>query len=91
MLCVVTNMEDPMKTFEEDNMPEDLDEKESKSILKKKIIELPLTRYMDREEQIKENPNKIYGVVFEQCTPSIQSLMKGVPDYKNKSKDFDCF
>ena len=80
-----------MKTFEEDNMPEDLDEKESKSILKKKIIELPLTRYMDREEQIKENPNKIYGVVFEQCTPSIQSLMKGVPDYKNKSKDFDCF
>ena len=29
-------------------------------------------------------------VVFEQCTPSLQSVMKGVPEYEKKSKDCDC-
>ena len=31
--------------------------------------------------------NKIYVVVFGQCTPSLQSVMKVVPDYEKKSKD----
>ena len=53
-MCVVTYTEDPMKTFEEKNMPGDLYEEESKSILKKKRIELALTRYMDREEKLNE-------------------------------------
>ena len=34
--------------------------------------------------------NKIYGIVFGQGTPSLQSVMKGVPDYENKSKDCEC-
>ena len=49
MLCVVTNMEDPKKTTEEKNMLGDLDEEESKFILEKKILELTLTSYVDRE------------------------------------------
>ena len=34
VLCVVTDTEDPMKCFEEDKTPKDLDEYEAKSILK---------------------------------------------------------
>ena len=52
-MCVVTDMEGAIKMFEEDNMPRDLDENESKSILNNKRLELALTRYMDREEQTK--------------------------------------
>ena len=52
VLCVVTYMEDMIKTFEEENMPEDLDKEEEKSILKKKILQLALTRYMDRLEKL---------------------------------------
>ena len=47
--CVITDMEDLMKTFEGGNMPECLDEEGVKTILKKKIIELTLMRYMDRK------------------------------------------
>ena len=44
---------------------------------------------MDREEKIKEKMNKIYGIVFRQCTLSLQSGLKGVSDYEKKSKDCD--
>ena len=34
--------------------------------------------------------NKIYGIVFGQFTPSLQSVMKGFFDYENKSNYCDC-
>ena len=43
-MCVVMGMEDPMKMFEDDNMPKDLVEGESKFIMKKKRLELTQTR-----------------------------------------------
>ena len=49
VLCVVTDMEEPMKTFVENNTPEDLDEEEAKHIPDNNKLELALTRYMDRE------------------------------------------
>ena len=33
--------------------------------------------------------NNIHGILLGQCTPSLQSVMKEVPDYENKSKDCD--
>ena len=51
VLCVVRDMEDPMKIFKEENIPEDLYEKEAKSSLKNKILELALIRYIDKEEK----------------------------------------
>ena len=44
---------------------------------------------MDTEEKIIENMNKIYGIVFEQCTPIIQSVFKGIPNYEKKSTGCD--
>ena len=67
-------MENTMKTFEEDNMLKYLDEDEANSILKKKKLELSLARYMDKEDKVKININKIMGLyldsvprVFNQC------------------------
>ena len=48
VIYVVTDMDYPMETFEEDNMPKYLDKDESKYILKNKRLELALMRYMDR-------------------------------------------
>ena len=66
-------------------MPNDLDEEESKNILEMKVLELALPRYMDREDKIKEIKKIIYGLVFLQCTLSIQSALntccKGWLDY----------
>ena len=30
--------------------------------------------------------NKICGIVFGKCSPSLQSVIKGVPEYEKKSK-----
>ena len=46
-------MEDPMKTIEDKYMSENLYEEEEKFITNKKILELELTRYMDREGEKK--------------------------------------
>ena len=53
LMCVVTYIDGPMKTFEEDKIIKDLDEGESKNILKKKRLELTLMVYIDREDKIK--------------------------------------
>ena len=64
-----------MKKIEGVKMPNDLDEEESKNILEMKVLELALPRYMDREDKIKEIKKIIYGLVFLQCTLSIQSAL----------------
>ena len=43
---------------------------------------------MDREYKINENMNKIYGLIFGECTKSLQLVFKGDPDYEKKSKDW---
>ena len=49
VIYFVTYIDGTMKTFEEENIPKDLDEDESKSILNNKILQLALTRCMDIE------------------------------------------
>ena len=48
VLCVLIDMEDMMKQIEDNNILGYLYEEESNFIPKKKILELSLTRYMDR-------------------------------------------
>ena len=38
LMCMLTHMEDTMKTFEGEKIPGYLDEEEAKSIVKKKIL-----------------------------------------------------
>ena len=33
--------------------------------------------------------NKVYGIVFGQCTLILQSVLKGVPEHEKKSEDCD--
>ena len=51
-MCLVTDMKNPTKTFEDNNIPGNLDEEAEKSIPENKILDLALTRYMDREEKL---------------------------------------
>ena len=69
-------------------MPKYLCKYEAKAILKNKRLYLELTIYRERLEKIKENMSKVYGIVFVQCTPSLQSVLKRVPNNDKKSKDF---
>ena len=51
--------------------------------------EIRVNKYIDREEVLTENSNKLYVIVIGKCTPPLRSKIKGDADYGKKSSDFD--
>ena len=43
-----------------------------------------------RRSVAKQNKTKLYGVIWGQCSPALQSELMGEPDFKEKSSAFDC-
>ena len=62
-------------------------EEESKT--KMKMLEMQVKKYIDREEVLAENANKLYCIVIGQCTPPLRSTIKGDAEYGRKSTNFD--
>ena len=54
-----------------------------------KMWEIRVKKYMDREEVLTENANKLYGIVIRQCTPPLRSTIKHDVEYGIKSSDLD--
>ena len=86
---IITDMNDPVTNFECKHMPDDLTEKEEESKIKMKMWKMRVKRYMDREEILIDNTNKLHGIVIGQCTPPLRSTIKGDAEYEKKSSDFD--
>ena len=86
LMCVVTYMEDTMKTIEQENMPKYLYKMNPSPYWERKGKSQHLQDTWIENDKIEENMNKIYGVVLAQCTPSLQSVLKRVPGNENKSK-----
>ena len=51
--------------------------------------EMRVKRYMDQEDILIYDTNKLYGIVIVQCTSPLRSTIKGDAEYKTKSSDFD--
>ena len=59
---MVTNLKDPFPNFETKHMPQDLTTTKEGSKMKMKMWEMRVKKYMDREEVLTENANKLYGI-----------------------------
>ena len=44
--------------------------------------EMRVKKYIDRDEVLTLNANKLYGIVIGQCTPPLTSKIKGDTEYK---------
>ena len=86
---MVKNLKDPFPNFETKHMPKDLTATEEGSKMKMKMWEMRVKKYMDREEVLTENVNKLYGIVIGQCTPPLRSTIKHDAEYGIKSSAFD--
>ena len=73
-------MEDPKASFDTNNEPKDLIEAEAKSEIKKSILDTIVSKY-ERGARLVSNMNKIYGIIWGQCTPGPQSVL-------NRNNDF---
>ena len=86
---MVTDLNDPFPNFENKHMPRELTKTEEESKMKMKMWEMRVKTYIDREEVLEENANKLYGIVIGQCTPPLRLTIKGDAEYGKTSSDFD--
>jgi len=82
-------LEDSFKDFARKYAPEDLPEDEEVRTIKLKIWEMRVKRYLDQEEILQENVNKLHGLMIGQCMPALHSTIKADNEYEEKSKKFD--
>ena len=54
-----------------------------------KMWEMKVKRFLDKEETLQSNVNKICGLVIGQFTSSLKSTIKGDKTYEKNSKAFD--
>ena len=57
--------------------------------VEKMMLETKIKAYVAQEEQLRNNINKLYAVVWGQCTSSLQAVLKGNDEYEVKHKKRD--
>ena len=86
---MITNIVDPVSDFETKNAPEDPSVEDQESMFKMKLWELKAKNYLEKEETIQQNVNKLYAIIIGQCSPVLKSVLKADGDYTQKSNEFD--
>ena len=64
VMYITMDLEDSTSVFESKHIPKDLTEEEEKKTSKHKMLEMRLTTFLDREEVMAENINKIYALAI---------------------------
>ena len=57
--------------------------------VEKMMLDTKIKAFVAQEEQLKNNINKVYAVVWGQCTSSLQAVLKGNGDFELKHKKRD--
>ena len=89
IIILITDFKDPNNGFESKYLPTDLTTEEEKRQSAVKKWEIKYRRFLDREETLRENINKLYALIMGQCTTALRSVIKGDSDFESKSRDFD--
>ena len=70
-------MEYSKASLDAKNEPKYLDETEANYEVQKAILAARVRQYIERWARLVSNMNKIYCIIWGQCTPGIQSVLKG--------------
>ena len=84
--AVFKKLQDPMREFEAKHMPSAI---EDPNDIQKEIQKERVKQYVAREMLLKSNMVKVYGLVWGQCSAALQSYVKGLDSYEEKSDVFD--
>ena len=84
----VRRMEDPFLNFETKHKPTSLTTQEP-SFDDKMLQQERLKAYVLRENQLKDNIIKVYGLLWRQCSSALQAVIKGNEEFKLKSSSHD--
>ena len=84
----VGNLEDPLENFEAIHKPQPLKVLEP-SFDEKMLQQERLKAYVSRENKLKDNKIKVYGLTWRQCSSALQAVVKGNEEFKVKSSSHD--
>ena len=74
---------------EEDDLDSDDDYLDPDDIVERMLLETKVKTFVAQEENLKNNMNKIYAIVWGQCSSSLQAVLKGDDDFERKHKKRD--
>ena len=77
----------PKAYFDANNEHKYLTSDEGKYEVKKVILYPRVRQYIEREARLGSKINKIYSIIWGQCTPGLKLALKGNEDYPTKSKN----
>ena len=75
-MMLIQYLKDPKSFFEYNNNPKDPTSEKSWSEVNKPILATKVRQYIEQEESLTSNMKKIYDIIWGQCTPGIQSVLK---------------
>ena len=84
--CLLKKLEDPMDTLKK-YLPEDIDE--NASAVEKEIQKEEIKQYVARKTNLRRNIEKVFGLIWGQCSSSLQAYIKGLSEYEEKCDVFD--
>ena len=86
---VFTKLQLPHEAFKRKHKPKGLLSEEEEDDAEVKMQEQRYKMYILRESQLEDNLSKAYSLVWGQCTNALQSVIKGLDNYDEKSDDYD--
>ena len=86
---VFTKLQLPHEAFKRKHKPKGLSSEEEEDDAEVKMQEQRYKMYILRESQLEDNLSKAYSLVWGQCTNALQSVIKGLNNYNEKSDDYD--
>ena len=81
-------MIDPFDGFAETHKPSPL-MNEDPSFDERYLQQERIRSFVARENILKENVIKVFGLIWRQCTSALQAVIKGVDEYTIKSRSHD--
>ena len=87
MKPIFKKLEDPIKVMESKHKPKSLDGTADQ--IEKDIQRERIKQFVSREYVLRSNMEKLYGLLWGQCSSALQATIKGISEYEEKSDDFD--
>jgi hypothetical protein len=85
----IRDLKDPTINFKKYNLPKNLTTKQKESDVEVAIQAQRIKLYAIREADLKNNMDKVYGLVKGQCSMSLRTVIKQDPEYDDKNDTHD--
>ena len=84
---VLLYLKEPFEKFNIKKKPKDLPDEHTKA--DESIYNAKIKRYINLEDNLNDNLQKVYGLGWGQCSAGLKADVKGFDEYEEKSNDLD--